>query len=473
MHQQTNSEDNNSQSTSNPHNSSTVHNPQNPLTASNPYNPSNTANTINSHTLQPTSTSRPASVLSQQASSGYGSTRSQCIPNSRLDAPNIITNTNNHSKEKKSDFKEKKDFTFTNQQNNPSIGEQTNNNNDEQNIATVHVERKTAFNPLLKTKLYFSLKLPGKVSFVPKLRSNLDTSKTRETIETKESDTSSSSISNSPISNMENESERLEGTSNENSERAPGIKQPISPSQNLPTLTVETTQTSRLIVRNEPSFPINKSISGISHNDHAQFNICANGNVSNFNNQNKHTFQYNPTHIQNIERNKTASAKNEMPCSPSADHQNSQNFSTEIAQHGMRIRPQSAMGQSNNFENSNFTKIATKYNYSNSSGGLQINNRNNRSKSTDNLSDAIPRPNPRIPNFNKEKPTYQNIPNAVQYWENVTLPNMTVADIRPPNNNQASIPKSFSNNGSTIVVSNVPLTPRNMTDFEVHIPLTF
>lgn len=397
---------------------------------------------------RPLLTSRPASVLSQQGSSGYGSTRShrELPPGTNVSDESKVLNENADEKNippkpEKLCSKEKKDVSFHLTQK----GENKYNNN-------VHSNRdKAILKPFLKTKMYFSVKLPG--TFANKSKRTLQESTSEESDPSKKSDTSSSSASVSPLPNYDHE-ETLVNNDNFMKHSFPSNSVP-------PALTVETTQTSTLIVRNIPSFPINNMRLNndiVSTRPNSESN-----NIIPINYIGSNRFIYDPPHS----HSQTTNNSNGVPYSPTADFQNSKNSTAEMSQSGISVRPQSALGHCNriHFYDQNFSN-ENNFPLMGSSNVAVDNFKGFKSQSIDNLQEGNPRPTPRTGQPNRTKPTYQNIPNAVKYWENATLPNMTAADIRLTGV-QVRASENLESSGSTIVISDVPLNRRNLTLIEV------
>jgi len=400
------------------------------------------------------SNSRPPSSLSQQASSGYGSTRS------RKDAAED-NKTNEATKNKlktKTNNREKKDVGFHQKLKAEDSDESSTIAVEMEQIHGSHgpVEQtqttKENKNPLLRTKHYFSLKIPKKGAFQLKSKDTGRKFSADDTQILKESDTSTSSVSNPSTPN--NKTKDLIS-----SELSQSFASSLIPS----TLTVETTQTSKLVVRNVPSsaFNISRATMTTPLDDPPSFSESS---IASSNRDNVFQYGDGATQTPIIPSNQSG-----LPCSPTLLEQNNTNSSAEILQNilpndSVYPRSQSALGFRNSTSlynpRSSFMADGNPRTLVSSSANLpgdQFMGLNPaKSLSTDALQIGQPAPPPRV---EKSKHTYQNLPNPTQYWDNLIIQNKKASP-----RDWSPLPKISE---PQMVVSDIPLDPRNQTVFEV------
>ncbi|KAF2353256.1 hypothetical protein FHG87_015989, partial [Trinorchestia longiramus] len=260
----------------------------------------------------------------------------------------------------------------------------------------------------------------------------------------KESDSSAPSSPQNPTESNDDE-EPLTSVSSE-------VKQSMSSSLLPSTLTVVTTQTSRLVVRNAPTLAVNKlNMENCNNSDDYSTPPLTRNHLDNASESESvlsvptpnlpgsiklqhpiNLFQYDPLQVSGVPVNGTEDQSTGMPCSPTAVLQNSQNMSAEACRRGQTCshlgsRCHSAMGH----RGSNQGIDPLHHHVGDLSSGCRpssvtaeaIASKNQvllpdasylnpyRSHSADYL--HIPKPTPRIAHnncYDDNKPPYQNVP---------------------------------------------------------------
>ena len=326
-------------------------------------------------------------------------------------------------------------------------------------------------NPLMRTKQYFSLKLPKRNN--PQVRAKIDGKNfsVDDSQILKDSGSSSGSVGDQPSSANQKETK---GTADVmTSELSQSFSSSLIPS----TLTVETTQTSKLVVRNVPSSAFNISRATMTSSPKQEPKEKTVPPPSSSNGHTNTVFEFD-TNI----RNTNLKQNNGLPCSPTVLEQNNRNSSAEMLHNVLPNdcvypRSQSALGCRNTVsmydpspqyafgaESKQFagsTDIASEMQQSRQFNNALHPNMTSKSRSTDGLQSNGPSPLPRI---DKMKHTYQNIPSAAKFWDNASsTPNLmplTACKSRA----KSPLPSIAE---PRIVVSDIPLDPLNLSLLEV------
>ena len=354
-----------------------------------------------------------------------------------------------------------KNFEESDESNSALEMETMDKSNKENKVNKIY-ETSTLRKPFSKTKQYFSMKLPVRHSVLAKEKTKCS-SDDSEIL--KDSDTSSSSLNNPSKPN-----ESRQYLSEKSGKVSSKLQQALTPSS----VTVESTQPSRLVVRNVPTSQFNiKNYSKVNNsiNEVDEYmpedSTKANSHGSL---KQKILFNYDVTKLMPSRPN-SVNHHEAVPCSPTVIQQNSKNSTTELSNCERLLRPQSAQGFKPSFDPlfvdkndlasvaRHFTPTPEFKNYYYSQDDNWIND--SKSKSADNLLANVPTPIPRNVNF-KFKPPYENIPNAIQYWENKL--NYHETSVKTAHTNtlitNSQIPQSTED---TIVVSDTPLHQQNLT----------